>query len=502
MTVYTRDTGTDRAQRSRYVALARGILAAGLLAICGALLVPLAADAAATGSISGTVTSAATHGALEHIQVCAVQEINAHEFRTAACKETNSEGKYTISVEAGSYKVEFSPPRRCGVGGCTQANYITQYYKDKPHLPSAEPVNVEAGKTTETIDAEMQVGGQIEGQVTSAVTHGVLEHINVCALEPGEHQFEYYGHCAETSSEGKYTISGLATAQDLVEFSPGFECGVSECKRLNYITQYYNDKSTFETAEMVSVEAGKPPVEGIDAAMQVGGQITGTVTSGGAAVARALVCTLSSAVGRSEECVLTNSKGEYTLSGLASGEYKVEFNGYTCPPQGGQCTKTYIPQYYNDKPNLGAAEAVSVEAGKTKEGIDAELFITHEEEERAAKKKQEEEAAAKKKQEEEAAAKKHQEEEAAAKAGTGGNGGTTSGVGGGAGGSGSAGTGGGGAQAVQGVSASSTSAQPLTQAQKLAKALKACKKQPKKQAKCKAAAKKKYGPKTKNHKKK
>src|SRR5207249_3168126 len=65
-------------------------------------------------------------------------------------------------------------------------------------------------------------------------------------------------------------------------------------------------------------------------------------------------------------CVLTNALGEYTVSGLASGSYKVEFSqrsgrGY------------YLAQDYNGKSSSSEADAVSVTAGSTSRSIDAAL---------------------------------------------------------------------------------------------------------------------------------
>jgi hypothetical protein len=364
--------GNERSSWKALSRLACSVAAAGLLAALAAIMAPLSADAATTGSFSGRVTNASSHEPLQRIQVCAIREVNAHEFRTTGCQQTDSEGRYTVSVEPGSYKIEFNASA-CGFGGCTQENYVTQYYKNKTRLQSADPVSVEAGKTAEHIDAEMQVGGEIAGTVTKAATHGAIAHIRVCALEP-EGMYIYYGHCGETDSQGNYTIAGLPTAKDLVEFSPGFDCGVNPCRRLNYITQYWKGKSAFEEAEHVGVEAGKK-VENVNAEMQVGGQITGKVTKAdghGTAIERTLVCAQPATPGRME-CELTDANGEYTISGLATGNYKVEFSGRTCPPLGGGCPIAYGPRYWDNKSTLAEAESVKVEAGSKAEGIDAEL---------------------------------------------------------------------------------------------------------------------------------
>ena len=59
----------------------------------------------------------------------------------------------------------------------------------------------------------------------------------------------------------------------------------------------------------------------------------------------------------------TASDGTYTLSGLATGSYKVGF-----VPSG-----SYVPQFYNGKATLASADPVSVTEGSTRTGIDAAL---------------------------------------------------------------------------------------------------------------------------------
>lgn len=72
-------------------------------------------------------------------------------------------------------------------------------------------------------------------------------------------------------------------------------------------------------------------------------------------------------------CATTNASGEYTISGLAGGEYTVAFS----PPFPGLESQTavpnYIPQFYNGKSSASEANAVSVTAGGTTSGIDATL---------------------------------------------------------------------------------------------------------------------------------
>jgi hypothetical protein len=106
-----------------------------------------------------------------------------------------------------------------------------------------------------------------------------------------------------------------------------------------------------------------------------GGQISGVVTkaSGGEPIRGIDVC--ADETSGSEffgGCSETNANGEYTISGLAGGTFKVSFSGYSCGS--GTCTQqNYVYQYYNDKPTYDEADEVTVTASKTTSGIDAKM---------------------------------------------------------------------------------------------------------------------------------
>ena len=217
-----------------------GILAALALSVCGLLLAPAIASAAAPESIKGTVTDAATTLPIENAAACAYN-IERKEFEEE-CAFTNSHGEYTISgLAAGKYKVAF-------IADFEGLNYITQLYKDAPTIKQATEVTVtEVGPLSE-IDAAMQEGGEITGEVTDASTSNGLEGVEVCALETekSEEGELVAVSCTESSSSGRYTLAGLPSGKYKVEF---FDGGV------NYLTQYYEDKSTFEAAIPVEVTA-------------------------------------------------------------------------------------------------------------------------------------------------------------------------------------------------------------------------------------------------------
>lgn len=285
---------------------------------CIALLLVLAPGALAaesTGRISGTVTKAVGMEGIEGIEVCAFGTSGElEEPSVELCATTGAGGSYIISgLPSGEYDVEFAAPFESSL------NYITQYYEDKPSFAEAQPVPVGVGATS-GIDAKMQEGGRIKGVVTEfteSEDNIPLGNIEVTAYEIGESKFPVGS--ATTNASGEYTIAGLVSGNYKVEFSVASESG------LNFVTQYYKDKTSLAAATPVAVVQGEI-TETIDAELRVGGEISGVVTDAWthAPVSNVYVF----AVGSGEAIAgvaLTDASGEYTMLGLASGAYQIEF---------------------------------------------------------------------------------------------------------------------------------------------------------------------------------
>jgi hypothetical protein len=201
--------------------------------------------------------------------------------------------------------------------------------------------------------------GSISGTVTDASTTGGIEGISVCAY-PLEFK-EVPVKCDLTAVDGTYAIEDLEPAEYEVQFWPG---------ELDYLTQYYDGKSSRSEADLVPVATGA--VTGIDAALQKSGAIEGKVTAtfGGAAVPGVEVCAWKLDVDESEEgllrCTETAPEGTYFLPGLRSGEYKVEFFAV-------ETDQEFAFQFYDRKSFWSEADSVAVTLGATVTGIDAEL---------------------------------------------------------------------------------------------------------------------------------
>ena len=228
-------------------------------------------------------------------------------------------------------------------------HYLSQYYDGASDISSATDVTVTAGSTTPNIDASLVLGGNITGTVTGAA-HTGLDDITVMVYPSGSYDWVDQ---ATTDSDGSYRINGLATGSYVVEFGD-----FSSAQAF----QYFNNKTTYESANVVSVSAGQT-TSGIDAQILTAGHITGTVTLDGGDPGFVQVVAYD-ALGNSITQCFTGSEegyadGSYDLIGLPSGSYRVLFN-----------FDGAIMKYYNNKDSLAAADPIVVTAGQTTSGID------------------------------------------------------------------------------------------------------------------------------------
>jgi hypothetical protein len=191
------------------------------------------ADLTGEPAIRGTVTDALDGNPIEGAQVCAEAS-----GVSAGCVTSDENGHYAILVSAGTYEVSFK-----------DARYVAQYYNGVADAADATPVTV-ADAPVGGIDAELEEGGTIAGQVATANGGASLEFVEVCALTAGGGE-----QCGYPESSGAYEIPSLAPGAYKVRFSLG-----------GYFTQFFDDKATEAAAESVTVTAGHES-GGVDATL-------------------------------------------------------------------------------------------------------------------------------------------------------------------------------------------------------------------------------------------
>jgi hypothetical protein len=310
------------------------------------------------GQIMGMVTAVDTSLPLANVRISVYDSNNW--FVTSAT--TNASGMYTVTaLVAGDYRLLFAPSSS-GVA----STYQREYYNDKPDLAAADAIPVPAAATISNINAALARGGQITGQVTAADTGLPLDDVSVSIYGSSG---AFFGSVPVNSS-GVYTTTGLATGSYRLRFSPS-----SFGDAADYMTEHYNDKPDLATANPVNVTAPSL-VTGIDAALARGGKITGrvTATGTGAPVEDVRVYAYD-ADGRYVTYDYTDASGDYAITGLSSGGYRLYF--YKAFPIYQGCSVSYyvVSEYYDDKPDLASGDVIQVVAPNIVGGIDAVMSV-------------------------------------------------------------------------------------------------------------------------------
>ncbi|HEY1834996.1 MAG TPA: carboxypeptidase-like regulatory domain-containing protein [Solirubrobacteraceae bacterium] len=215
----------------------------------------------------------------------------------------------------------------------------------------------------------------ISGVVTNAVTQLPLAGIEVFAYSRkasfSEKEALELGAgssgVGRTNGEGRYTIPSLNGEAFEVVFA------VPEESTLNFVPQLYPGRSIFGEGTPVALASGEARA-GVDAALEPGGAISGTVLAaqGASPIQAAVACAFGPPGVRPPAqggCTSTGVAGTYVLRGLPVGEYRVFF-----------LAESFAAQFFDHVATEAAARAVSVAVGATTPDIDAALELPPENE--------------------------------------------------------------------------------------------------------------------------
>ena len=301
------------------------------------------------GKITGRVTAAVGGAPVANVSVYAYSSPTTTVY--SAVSATGSNGVYTItSLLTGAYYLKFDPPYG--------SDLLVEYYNNKSSQASADPVAVNMGGVTGNIDATLDLGGKIGGQVTDAADATPVQNVYVTVYTSSSSISSVASDY--TDSTGFFTVTQLRAGSYYVKFDPPYSS--------DYLEEYFNGKRSLATADPIAVTLGG--VAGnINASLDIGGKITGrvTATTGGAPLQSVMVYAYTSTVAQTWEYVaydMTDATGVYTVTGLMSGTYYVGFDEYG-----------YLDEYYNNRSALAQADAVPVALGGVSGGIDAALDV-------------------------------------------------------------------------------------------------------------------------------
>lgn len=257
---------------------------------------------------------------------------------------TDANGAYDIPVPAGFYMVTFVDPA---------GNHIRHTFPDE--------VVISEGKTVTGINASLSPAGHITGRLTGSDGSPLSSQIvNAFILKDDPLSGPYWSwHSGDFSdADGRYDLGGLEPGDYHLHFY-GWP---------DHLSEYYADASDPDSATTISVTAGTTQ-SGKDAVLELGGSITGTVTGEDGNLGDRFFVIAYRFDGASwvdEGFGWGKQDGSYRVGGLRGGTYRVKFYAFD---------NKYATEYYNDAPDLAAAQDIVVAAGQDTAGISAQLAL-------------------------------------------------------------------------------------------------------------------------------
>jgi hypothetical protein len=295
-------------------------------------------------SISGTVTNGA-HNPVKWLGVIAYVQDGGGEWRQAARTSTTYQGHYTLrSLPAGAYKVRFDGE---------EDGYADAYWNGKGTLETADSLTLAAGASVVSIDAQLAPGGSISGRITSPNGDPVTD-ATVVAYRGLKGEWVCWKD-AGSGPDGRYSIGGLAAGTYRLGVQPGPA----------YLREFYADKAKLVEGTNIAV-AGGAETPNVDVHLNAAGTVSGTVLSGGGELGGIVVSAYAQdAYGDWTYAADTSSDamGRYTLGGLTTGNYRLEFQG----------NHDYVTRYWHAKTTFVDADLLPVALGNESRNIDEDL---------------------------------------------------------------------------------------------------------------------------------
>jgi hypothetical protein len=269
--------------------------------------------------VSGTITDTSSQP-LKDICVYAFplsQYVPLSSFPTAT---TNAAGHYSIiGLSRGTYLIEAA--LGCGNNG----NYISASY--------ATLLKLTYGERLSGINVQLPTGTTLSGVVTSASSGEPKGGICVQVI-PGQTSFFFSGPVT-TRADGSYSVDQIPPGTYYVQFFGG--CG----NKGSFAPQGYDNTSVFEP-QPITVAKPAETITGIDAALQPGATLSGTVTGPGGRKLTGM-CVFAGSTGGGVGFEANSFGGRYWMTNLLPGNYRViAFPG--CPSNANYVAEAFGPQ--------------------------------------------------------------------------------------------------------------------------------------------------------------
>ena len=300
---------------------------------------------AGTAILTGVITAANGGQPIADVEVCAV----GHSDGSYHCTQTGANGVYAFSgLPTGNYSVSAFKE---GWAFETYGGGTDRDFYHAGHLLLLD------GQTLGGINIALDPGGTVSGRVTDAANNP-LEGIQVRLSG-------WMDAYACTDGNGSYTISGIPY-EGLGFFV--IEAGMdSACPNSlpAYAREFWQDKSDPESSDLIQFTRQAPVLADIDFSLELGGSISGAVTSeaDGTPLEGISVCASHYFGEVSPACTLSGVDGTYTIEGLSTfDEYSVK-----------AMADGWAYEYYENRPDTQHTTLIAVTAGMDTPGINFSL---------------------------------------------------------------------------------------------------------------------------------
>lgn len=274
------------------------------------------------------------------------------EYSTITWVLTDSSGNYYLhGIPAGRYKLLYSAEYSSG-------SYLEEWSGNTSGFSSAQITTLTTAQQLTASDVALATGSEIRG-VVSGPGQVPLAGVSV-SLTPANDEYGSFVW-ATTNAAGEFSLRGFGAGSYRINYDTS---GVTSG---SFASTWAGGASRFDQSTRYVI--GDAVVEDVTQTLQSAGAITGKVSAAQVSgIARVQVSAYSlSSPYDSVAWASTDSAGNYRLSGLPTGQYKIHFDV-------AQVTSgSYLSQWSAGKTTFAQADVVSVTAGSTTTGRNASL---------------------------------------------------------------------------------------------------------------------------------
>jgi len=303
----------------------------------------------AAGLIAGRVSAPGSHLEQVMVMVDRWNETEEHWDYSSEPWPLDANGDYVITgLSAGRYRLSFVDE---------SGTYLSEWYDDVRDPEEAADIELATGQRRYGVDAALSPAAHITGSVRGP--EGPVSDIWVEAYRWNDATSEWDTHgYTRTDADGFYDIGDLEEGTYRVGFSDETDVLVSE---------FYDDQPSIATATNLVLGEGDT-YPGVDAQLDLGGSVSGTVRDESGAPVSNLYVEVAAVTNEDAEwrwVAVTQEDGTYAVGGLPGDDYLIRFIDHE--------RGRFRTEYYDDCGTPETATLVSVALGARRVGVDATL---------------------------------------------------------------------------------------------------------------------------------